>query len=76
MNKKLLIIISIVIPAIVIPFGIYAISPLFTSNTVNEPLPTTAVGINKNTALHTYQEFVSMNNQDRIIAAKQMRQKY
>jgi hypothetical protein len=43
MNKKLLIIISIVIPAIVIPFGIYVISPLFTSNTVNEPLPTTAL---------------------------------
>ena len=47
------------------PFGIYAISPLFTSNTVNEPLPTTAVGVNKNTVLHTYQEFVSINNQDK-----------
>ena len=42
MNKKILIVISIVIAAIAIPFGIYTISPLFTSNTVNEPLPTTA----------------------------------
>jgi hypothetical protein len=47
MNKKILIVISIVIAAIVIPFGIYAISPLFTSNTVNEPLPTTVASINK-----------------------------
>lgn len=75
MNKKILIIISLVIAAIVIPFGIYAISPLFTSNTVNEPLPTTAAGVNKNTALHDYQRFVSMNDQDRSNAAKQMSQR-
>ena len=75
MKKKILIVISIVIAAIVIPFGIYAISPLFTSNTVNEPLPTTAASINKNTALHDYQKFVSMNDQDRSNAAKQMSQR-
>ena len=75
MNKKILITISIVIAAIVIPFGIYAISPLFTSNTVNEPLPTTAAGVNKNTALHDYQKFISMNDQDRSNAAKQMSQR-
>jgi hypothetical protein len=71
-NKKILIVIIIVVAAIAIPFGIYAISPFFTSNTVNEPLPTTAAGANKNTALHDYQKFVSMNDQDRINAAKQM----
>ena len=75
MNKKILIVISIVIAAVVIPFGIYAISPLFTSNTVNEPLPTTVASINKNTALHDYQKFVSMNDQDRGNAAKQMSQR-
>jgi hypothetical protein len=75
MNKKILIVISIIIAAIVIPFSIYAISPLFTSNTVNEPLPTTAASINKNTALHDYQKFVSMNDQDRSNAAKQMSQR-
>jgi hypothetical protein len=75
MNKKILIVISIVIAAVVIPFGIYTISPLFTSNTVNEPLPTTVASINKNTALHDYQKFVSMNDQDRSNAAKQMSQR-
>lgn len=63
---------TIVIAAIVIPFSIYTISPLFTSNTVNEPLLTTAAGINKNIALHDYQKYVSKNDQDRSNAAKQM----
>jgi Electron transfer DM13 len=49
--------------------------PLFTSNTINEPLPTAAAGVNKNAALHDYQKFVSMNDQDRSNAAKQMSQK-
>ncbi len=75
MNKKILLVISIVIAAIVISFGIYTISPLFTSNTVNEPLPTTVASINKNTALHDYQKFVSMNDQDRSNVAKQMSQR-
>ena len=75
MNKKILLVISIVVAAIVIPFGIYAISPLFTSNTVNEPLPTTAAGVNKNTALQDYQKFVSMSDLDRSNAAKQMSQR-
>jgi hypothetical protein len=75
MNKKILVVISIVIAAIIIPFGIYTISPLFTSNTVNEPLPTTAAGVNKNTALYDYQKFVSMNDRERGNAAKQMSQR-
>ena len=75
MKKKLLIVISIVIAAIVIPFGIYSISPLFTSNTINEPLPTTAAGVNKNSALQDYQKFVSMSVMDRSNAAKQMSQR-
>jgi flagellar basal body-associated protein FliL len=74
-NKKILIVIIIVVAAVVIPFGIYTISPLFTSNTVNEPLPTTAAGVNKTAASQDYQKFVSMNDQDRISAAKQMSQK-
>ncbi|HEY7078181.1 MAG TPA: hypothetical protein VH500_00670 [Nitrososphaeraceae archaeon] len=51
MNKKILIVISIVVAAIVIPFGIYTISPLFTNITVNEPLPTTAIVRRKNVNL-------------------------
>ena len=75
MNKKILVVISIVIAAIIIPFGIYTISPLFTSNTVNEPLLTTAAGVNKNTTLHDYQKFVSMSDLERGNAAKQMSQR-
>jgi hypothetical protein len=73
MNKKIVIVIVVV--AVAIPFGIYTISPLFTSSTVNEPLPTTAAIVNKNTASQEYQKFVSMNEQDRINAAKQMSQR-
>ena len=73
MNKKIVIVIVVV--AVAIPFGIYTISPLFASSTVNEPLPTTAAIVNKNTASQEYQKFVSMNEQDRINAAKQMSQR-
>jgi hypothetical protein len=56
MNKKILIVIIILVAAVVIAFAIYTISPLFISNTVNEPLPTTAAVINKNTASQEYQK--------------------
>src|SRR5919204_2214288 len=75
MNKKILIIIIIVVVALAIPFAIYTISPLFISNTVNEPLPTTAAVVSKKAAAQEYQKFVSMNEQDRINAAKQMNQR-
>jgi hypothetical protein len=75
-NKKILIaIIIIVLAAAGIPFAIYTISPLFVSNTVNEPLPTTAAVANKKDASQQYQKFISMNEQDRINAAKQMSQR-
>jgi flagellar basal body-associated protein FliL len=76
MNKKILnVIIIVVVAAVVIPIGIYTISPLFTSNTVNEPLPTTAAIVNKNSASQEYQKFISTNEQDRTNAAKQMSQR-
>jgi hypothetical protein len=59
----------------VIPISIYTISPLFINNTVNEPLPTTAAIVNKNSASQEYQKFISMNEQDRTNAAKQMSQR-
>jgi flagellar basal body-associated protein FliL len=74
-KKKTLIIIIIVIAAVVIPFGVYTISPLFTSNTLNEPLPITVASVNKNAASQDYQKFVAMNDQDRFNAAKQMSQR-
>jgi len=39
MNKKLTMIIVIVIAAVAVPVGVYTISPIFTSFTVNEPPP-------------------------------------
>jgi electron transfer DM13 len=76
MNKKVLtVIIIVLVTAVVIPISIYTISPLFTSNTVNEPLPTTAAIVNKNSASQEYQKFISMNEQDRMNAAKQMSQR-
>ena len=75
MNKKTVIVIVIVIAAVIIPFGIYTISPLFTSNTLNEPLPVTVASVNRNAASQDYQKFVSMNDQDRFNAAKQMSQR-
>ena len=75
MNKKTLIVITIVIAAVIIPFGIYTISPLFTSNTLNEPLPVIVATVNKNAASQDYQKFVSMNDQDRFNVVKQMSQR-
>src|SRR5918911_2707090 len=77
MNKKIVIIVVIIVVviALAIPFTIYTISPLFISNTVNEPLPTTAAVVSKKAASQEYQKFVSMNEQDRINAAKQMNQR-
>ena len=77
MNKKILIVIIIIVIVVVlaIPFAIYTISPLFISNTVNEPLPTTAAVVSKKAASQEYQKFSSMNEQDRINAAKEMNQR-
>ena len=76
LNKKILVIIIIVVvAAIAIPVGVYTISPLLTSNTINEPLPTIATVANKKEASQQYQKFVSMNEQDRMNTAKQMSQR-
>jgi hypothetical protein len=76
MNKKMVIVVIIVVVvALAIPFAIYTISPLFISNTVNEPLPTTAAVVSKKAASQEYQKFVSKNEQDRINAAKKMNQR-
>jgi hypothetical protein len=72
MHAKLRIVIIVVAAAVVISFAIYTISPIFISNTANEPLPTTAVVVNPKMASQAYQKFISMSDQDRINAAKQM----
>jgi hypothetical protein len=58
-----------VIAAVVIIVGLgayYLASPLFISTEVDEPLPTTAV------ESEAYQRFVSMNEEEKMQAAKQM----
>jgi Electron transfer DM13 len=75
MNKIVIVITIVVVVALAIPFAIYIVSPLFISNTVNEPLPTTAAVVSKKAASEEYQKFVSMNEEDRINAAKQMNQR-
>jgi electron transfer DM13 len=45
---------------------------LFISNSVNEPLQTTAAIASNNSASHKYQKFISMNEQNRMNAPKQM----
>lgn len=68
MNKKAIIIV-IIIAAIAIPVGIYAVSPLFINTIVNEPLPTTS----SITDLQKFQEFMSMNNeQERVEEGREM----
>ena len=78
MNKKILVIVIIVIAAVAIPVGVYTISPLFISSTINEPLPTTTTPtdvVNQKEASQEYQKFISMNEQDRMNTAKHMSQK-
>ena len=75
-KKKIIFLVIIVVAALAIPFAVYTISPLFISNTLNEPLPlsTTNQRVDKNSSLQEYQKFNSMNEQDRINISKQMSQ--
>jgi len=56
MNKKIVIVVIIIVAvvALAIPFAIYTVSPLFISNTINEPLPTTAAVVSKKAASQEY----------------------
>lgn len=75
MNKKILIVIIITVAAVGIPIVAYTISPLFISNSINEPLPATVGVANQKEASQQYQKFVSMNEQERMDLARHMSQK-
>lgn len=75
MNKKILIVIIITVAAVGIPIAAYTISPLFISNSINEPLPATVGVANQKEASQEYQKFVSMNQQERMDLARHMSQK-
>jgi hypothetical protein len=68
LKDKTKIIIGIIITAIVIPIGIYTISPLFINTEINEPLPPllsseSSIGFDK---------FMAMTEDEKIKAAKNM----
>ena len=67
MNKRPKVAVIITIVAIVTGAGaFYLVSPLFISTKVDDPLPTGAV------LSESYQRFISMNEDEKIQAAKQM----
>jgi len=71
MNKKALII-GIVIAVIAIPVGVYTISPLFVSTTINEPVPTVSSGNNDGAAVQEFQDFMAMSEEERMEKGQQM----
>jgi hypothetical protein len=75
MNKKVLLIVIVIIAAVAIPVSVYTIFPLFINNTINEPLPRTAAVVSQKEASQQYQKFISMNEKDKMNVAKQMSQK-
>ena len=67
MKNKTKIIISIIVAAIVIPIGIYTISPLFINTEINELLPP----LSSESAL-VFEKFMAMTEDEKINAAKNM----
>ena len=68
MKNKTKIIIGIIIAAIVIPIGIYTISPLFINTEINEPLPT----LLSSESSIGFEKFMAMTEEEKINAAKNM----
>ncbi len=60
-------IIGIIIAAIVIPIGIYTLSPLFINTEINEPLPS----LSSESSIG-FEKFMAMTEEEKINAAKNM----
>ncbi|HZB63719.1 MAG TPA: DM13 domain-containing protein [Nitrososphaeraceae archaeon] len=71
MKDKTKIIIGIIIAAIVIPIGIYTISPLFINTEINEPLPP----LLSSESSIGFEKFMTMKEDEKINAAKKMTKK-
>ncbi|MGI9010151.1 MAG: DM13 domain-containing protein [Nitrososphaeraceae archaeon] len=71
MKNKTKIIIGIIIIAIVIPLGIYTISPLFINTEINEPLPSLA----NEKSTTDFAKFMAMTEDEKLDAAKNMAEK-
>ena len=70
MKDKTKIIIGIIIAAIVIPIGIYTISPLFINTEINELLPP----LSSESSIG-FEKFMAMTEDEKINAAKKMTKK-
>ncbi|HEX7142636.1 MAG TPA: DM13 domain-containing protein [Nitrososphaeraceae archaeon] len=68
MKNKTKIIIGIIVTAIVIPLGIYTISPLFINTEINEPLPSLA----NEKSTTDFAKFMAMTEDEKLDAAKNM----
>ncbi|MCJ7637680.1 MAG: DM13 domain-containing protein [Nitrososphaeraceae archaeon] len=68
MKNKTKIIIGIIVIAIVIPLGIYTISPLFINTEINEPLPSLA----NEKSTTDFAKFMAMTEDEKFDAAKNM----
>ena len=68
MKNKTKIIIGIIVIAIVIPLGIYTISPLFINTEINEPLPSLA----NEKSTTDFAKFMAMTEDEKLDAAKNM----
>lgn len=64
MRRNTIIVISVIIALIAIPFTIYTISPLFVSTVVDEPVPVSA--------LSEFQKYMNLSEEERIQVAKNM----
>lgn len=71
MKNKTKIIIGIIVIAIVIPLGIYTISPLFINTEINEPLPSLA----NEKSTTDFAKFMAMTEGEKFDAAKNMAEK-
>ena len=71
MKNKTKIIIGIIVIAIVIPLGIYTISPLFINTEINEPLPSLA----NEKSTTDFAKFMAMTDDEKLDAAKNMAEK-
>ena len=71
MKNKTKIIIGIIVIAIVIPLGIYTISPLFINTEINEPLPSLA----NEKSTTDFAKFMAMTETEKLDAAKNMTEK-
>jgi hypothetical protein len=70
LKDKTKIIIGIIIAAIVIPIGIYTISPLFINTEINEPFP-----LLSSESSIGFEKFMAMTEDEKINAAKKMTKK-